>query len=341
MILACKKLAIVNFICSLFYLVGLANAQSLKATPTPQAKKIVSDKLMLLELEMAESSYALNADLKNKTRLLTIYERIVYTRCMYEMHRTLIYTGLSTDPVCREYIDKIFQLDAGNVVGYCAKEGIDSEKCRHASLNQATATYNIKDEEKKGTASVDDIVALKKDAPKIRDESINLLNRIRTLENSKQKKNNFQERKTAMQRILQLNCNRTRINISGEDKNTVQATPTALSLVPSDLAEDTSASPTPDKTDPISQLLRENFAKPTPSVVLDKSYRVYEIPIECDEYIKQAFKIDPNFALAHCYKSGFYSNQCVNALRIERRQSSPGITQNAGSTTAQSGIEPF
>lgn len=332
------------FICPILGFSVLVQAQTPAPTPVPTARVVVSDSMLNLELEMAESSYSLNPNLESKSRLLNIYEKVVYSRCMAEMRRTLVFAGATHDQVCIDYIAKIFTLDPGNIVAYCARDGIDSESCRYASNRQSIIVFDPKKEEESGAASLDEVIARRKEGTKVREETLKLLSRVRTLQRAKAQAGTLMQIRTSVERILSLNCSGPadiRVKLTGEEKKEeVVAEPTVSSLVPPDDAATSGDSANKSGDDPISKLLRENFHTPTPAVRLEKSFRQYEISKTCNDYILEALKIDPNLSTAHCYKYGFYSWQCMNALRHERR-TGPSQSGKPGTPQPGAGIVKF
>ena len=308
---------------------------------TPE-RKIVSDQLLLLELEMAESGYTLNASLENKIRLLNIYEKIVFSGCMHNLHQNLTFQGVSGDEVCMEYINKIFEHDAGNVVAFCAANGIDSLNCKTASLNQNKKVFDPQKEEKTGKASVDEVISTRRDGPEIREETLKLIYQLRALRAQKRDRTSIHEEKKIMEQILNLNCRRIRISLAAEVMHTPTPTPPqegSTFFVPIDATPIGQEEESPKKKDAFAELLETGFPTPTPAADLPKSHRVYEIPKNCDEYIKEALQMDPQFATAICYENGFYSWQCINAKRLERRLSQP--TPAAQQPLTGTGIQKF
>lgn len=319
---------------------GRLNAETPEVVirPLPDAKpaeKVVDDDILLLRLEIAENGYTVTRDRASKERLLGIYEKVVFTRCLSRELQNLSGARPETDDICLEYIEKILNFDPGNVVAYCAREGSESASCRAASERQKVRTFNPKEEEQMSVASVDDVIESRVEGPKIKEATRDLRRELSSLNRNTSKTASTDKKRSIMQRILTLNCRNSRIKL--EEKDIPAETPKeqTSSLVPDDSILEKAASaatPTPRGDDPLSNLLNENFATPTPTVTLPESPRIYEISSECQDYIEEFSAADPIFAAPHCFKWGYYSTQCLDARRREGKVSSGASAGSSDST---------
>ncbi len=305
---------------------------SITKTPVEEknnSEKIVNNDYLIFELEMAENGYTINKDILSTTRLLRIYEKVVFQRCLYEAYYTLAHSTKTKDKICLSFIDKIFDIDPGNIVAFCAKDGNDSQTCKTASLKQTISTYDPRRDEKENKASLDEVIAERREGPQIKEKTDELLDKLRLLNipGNKKKNNPAAEKKAILLEILNLNCQRPRIKLEKlYVKEEVRKDTSGSLIAPDSLINDKKQelSEATKTTDPFSQMLNEHFSTPTPVVVLPKSHREYQVSIICNEYIEDALSFDSNFSAALCYRWGFYSWQCINARRNEKLHSRGG-----------------
>jgi hypothetical protein len=309
-----------------YSLIAQPTATSL-ASPTTTSEKIFENDFDNWELEMSENSYALNQSLKNKTRLLKSYEKVLIKRCFKELHATLIYNGPSNDPICNKFIGNTFNLDQFNYLAICARDGIDSTTCKEAAISQKTNIYSPSAEEDLEEASLDDVIKNKRDEPRIEQESNKLktqIERIITADPRKKKASEQMKARSHMTQLLNMNCSRNRISLKENENTAPEPTPTTKSIFSQGDPEifltptpsEASSQTTPSK-DPYSNLFNDSATR-TPIAIESKSARVYEITNYCNAYIEYALKYDKRFAHALCYKHGFYTPLCIEAKRWEK-----------------------
>lgn len=302
-------------------------------TQTPKSQGVVKDDFVNWELAMAENGYKLNNTHKNKVRLLNVYEKVVILRCMPELHIKLSYAGNSKDVVCNEFIAKTLEIDSSNPIALCAQHGIDSSVCKKASNEQNIEIYNPDQEEQKGIASLEEVLVNKKEEPLIRAETDKLESEFNTIARKPIKQRKAEDRPRLVEivnRQLSLNCRRSRVRLKEEKVDIKKSAPDSSYAEPPSVIEDKllmkrltpkagqNSSGDTERHDPFSTLL-ELKKKETPKE--SSSARIYEVTDVCNRYIDKAFKLDPNMALATCYKFGFYSYQCIEAKRKEGKSS--------------------
>jgi hypothetical protein len=311
-------------------------------TPLPSAfeNRIVNNDIMLIELEMAENGYTINKGADSKTRLLSIYEKVLFLRCLSGTFATLTRSAPATDQVCLDYSGRALKLDPGNPVGLCVRDGMDSGMCKAASEAQNLMPYDPQGEEKSEKASLDEVIALKREGTKTREQTATLYNKMKYLDrDGKGLQESLYMKKMYMEQILDLNCTRPKIVLADNgDETTASVATKANSMVAPDTDTDggQKAVNTPDD---FSKLLNEHFSTPVPLVTAPKSPRTYKITIQCQRYIDEALKIDPNMSRAICYKWGYYSWQCLNAKRREGIKNKP--FQSDGFTRPSGNINSF
>lgn len=322
------RLALISALILLSASFSFAQTPAPKALPTsrPVMERVVNDDLVLLELEMADSGYSINKSLESATRLLTVIEKVLTIRCLSEVQASLGQSNPSQDEVCIDFANRAMDIDPGNVVAICVINGIDSSICKAASEGQVLATYDPKAEEKNQTASLEDVVAVKKEGDKVRIQTIQLENKIKYLGVNNKNPLTLSEKKSLMGQILNLNCVRPRIKLLELNKKTIKSSSTRVSrMVAPDNESETGEESNPKSAgtpDAFDQMLKDHFKTPTPTVEIPKSARVYEVTTKCKNYLDEAFKLDPYMAAAFCHKWGFYSWQCINSKRREGLKSS-------------------
>lgn len=122
-----------------------------KVSPSSTAKPAIrtpSDLAKVLDvsgltLEMTESSYKLTPSPKTLSELIAALERFLANKCVSEeIFRSLKYDGNPSDPLCKSRMDRLLALHPQNPVGICLRDGLDSETCRSAAQQQLVAVYD-------------------------------------------------------------------------------------------------------------------------------------------------------------------------------------------------------
>jgi hypothetical protein len=68
--------------------------------------------------------------------LVNALEDYLNTKCMTKLPQTLVYAGNPTDPVCIERLERVLELNPGNPVATCTRDGIAAKSCIDAYQNQ-------------------------------------------------------------------------------------------------------------------------------------------------------------------------------------------------------------
>lgn len=308
------------------------------SSPKPQKEKIINNEVVQWELEMAENGYNLNKNVKNKSRLLKVYEQVVSLRCMTKLHEDLSYIRDPTDKICLEYIEKTLSIDSANPIAICGRDGIDSQTCKDASDGQNLQTYDSKFEERTGIASLDEVIANRREAPALAAETNKLLKDVDKLRStSLRTKKSLDTSKiySNLVKILTLNCKGSRIRLDEKDQD-LKLQRTVATATPQIAASDNQSLitesdrlqvPKPKESsvprDPYLGIFSGTEPKNPPT--LSQSKRIYEISQQCNQYINMTRELSPKMALPICYRYGFYTYTCINAKRKEQRE---GISSN-------------
>jgi hypothetical protein len=125
----------------LILLLSLASPSHAEPTKTPQMSKSVSNLsnaigMNELKIEMSESRLKMSKNPKALNDLVNALEDYLNTTCMTKLPQTLAYTGNPTDPMCIARVERLLELHPGNPVATCTRDGIAAKSCIEAYRNQ-------------------------------------------------------------------------------------------------------------------------------------------------------------------------------------------------------------
>ena len=135
----------------LFYVAAIVSAHSGLADPTPaplaqtQPSKVGLPQALgisELKLQMAESTYKLRPSVKTLSDIISSLEDVINATCLAQLPRTLSFPGKPSDPTCVGYMERLLELHPENPVGLCLRDGIDAPSCKDAYKKQAVAVYD-------------------------------------------------------------------------------------------------------------------------------------------------------------------------------------------------------
>lgn len=137
--------------CGSLYITALVTAQPCLAEPIPtpptqsQPSKVGLPQALginELKLQMAESTYKLRPSIKTLSDLISSLEEVINATCLAQLPRTLSFPGKPSDPTCVGYMERLLELYPENPVGLCLRDGIDAPSCADAYKKQAVAVYD-------------------------------------------------------------------------------------------------------------------------------------------------------------------------------------------------------
>lgn len=317
------------------------------SAPPAETKKqepVIKDDFLIWELELAENSYKINKSIENKTRLLSAYEKVTVARCMPELLTTLAYTPDPQDTICLDFIGKALTIDPANPIALCAREGIDHVVCKAAFKKQKTGRYDTQLEIRQGTASLDDLLKSKKDEDLQRKKLSETEARFyaaRSDHSSKATPESLKKLHEAVNQLLTLTCRDSRIRLTEPSPEELRAREQAAAVAAPGQNPESSmfvnlATPTP--ADPFAEVFRSR--RPEDDIKLPESDRTWEISRKCDETLKRVKDMRPPPAYVPCAAQGFYSPECISALRLEKK-SAPAQQKGRQESKSGSGIESF
>ncbi|MCO6430153.1 MAG: hypothetical protein J5J00_04775 [Deltaproteobacteria bacterium] len=323
-------------------------------TPSPSAtaastggdKLPISD-LLSWELGLAENAFLNMRNVKNKQRLLAVYEKVTAAICMPNLHKVLEHEGSPDYPKCPEFIKKTLELDPANPIAICARDGIKSVLCRATNHHTTFSTFHPESEEQLGIASLDDILENKKNRQQIADESLKLSNELQQLskvEPKRRKAAHIKRMNEIHSSLLKLQCRNWRVILNQTDQDVAREFEEKQGNEDDRFADSASAARAATASAQESVLLRkiaEEFEITEALKQLPESKRIYQVSTECDRHIESALKFNKNHATAICYRYGFYSPQCVEALKAQRDAQGDSFEQSDDPNTPTGGFDKF
>ncbi len=133
---------VLSLLVCMFCGTSIASGQS---QPTPSARKPVDLKKALnlteFKIEMAQTTVRVNPSDKNVSDLIAALEEYLNNTCLASLLKTLKYEGNPTDPQCVDRMQQLLSLNPDNPVGLCVRDGIDAPTCREAYPRQRLVAY--------------------------------------------------------------------------------------------------------------------------------------------------------------------------------------------------------
>jgi len=302
--------------------------------------------MLLWEAQAAESSFELNQSLSNRSRYLSALENLVGPICMPNLFSTLKHDKPSEDSNCQLYLEKLLNLDEANPIGICARDGIDSSTCQTVNDGQIVETYKIRsdlyDDANDDKAELD--LAFKLDQERNKDSAMKSMQSVMQIINSmpatpspEALSKYQQDLRGAMQKLLRQSCKMSRVHFEKGVDRRFATPPTRTSLKAQE-----KASQTKKLLDELQKLSGDD-APPTPSPTpkKDSLVRVRYISEMCSAAIAQVLGRDNHIALTTCFKFGFYSKDCVTALRQEKQFLAALPKPQANGTPDPNAHKPF
>jgi hypothetical protein len=317
--------------------------------------------IALWELELAESGYFINPDIKTFSRLLTAQERLVYKTCFPKLTKTLTPPERATDPECLGRVAETLALDSRNAAAICARDGLFSNSCisRYSAIVQRTLSSQYTSSQTKLDVYLSH-AKNRQDLGKLYSELRRLSQSIATQKTGKatvesviKLDEKISEYRKVADKLLGYECSVEEFHVGRERSVTPVTSSTSLGM---------NQSAQSDKQ-PLSireQLEQKRIAlgidkdkkenetstRPEQPIPSDQIVRVRSITKDCKELVRQIFEVIPNYAPAHCELSGLYSPQCIRGLQLLRRKEIMKKKMKAGgdtetTTTNSKGFETF
>jgi hypothetical protein len=323
-----------------------------------------------LAISMAESSLKLNPSLRLVAELSNALEAYLTKNCFGDLLQTLRYEGPPTNPDCIARMERLFEVYPDNPVAVCLRDGIEAKSCADAYRNQRTEAF------RDSYASITEIPdpALKvgltaADNTKLRalEETLRNVNADYQKATTDEQKAKYMTDATALyDQILSVACKISALKLEdpkngrgedGEEKQeeqedySIREAREKLLKIPPGMRPDYQRKMLAEAE---AELERAANDKSAQQVILKKievinnpddrkaitaqgKLRVRIVLPVCDEYSKQSARIIPQFPSPTCHREGWYSPQCIGALRqwhTYKRQVQEAAAKRAGKAAA-------
>jgi hypothetical protein len=227
---------------------------------------------------------------------------------------------VSQEQRCTALLDKIAALDPENPALLCARNGIDSALCKKASRQVQVSSYSL-DTPYQGNSNLEAKIRQARNKPLV--DSLRAQINAITFKRSTEK-NIARERtlKTLYGKLLALTCVAYRVRLEPAPESQLteaqeKARPKNSLLTDDELAfieSRSGAAPQPTTTLPQEQPEQYDQA------VERYFFRTRLLPSPCEQYVEEALQEVPGYAPAICHKYGYYTPQCIEAKRAEKRK---------------------
>jgi hypothetical protein len=292
-----------------------------------------------LKIAMAESSLRVNPSLRTVADLSAALERYLTSHCMGNLLQSLAYEGPPSDPECQARMERLLEIYPQNPVALCVRDGIAAPSCTDAYRNQKMVAFS-------GSSSYEDIPdpALKvglsaedtKKLAALRQTLSDVNQRYQAANSDTDKQKALDDATNLYDQLLSLTCKTVALRLDQpldqqeerEDSSITEVRERLLKIPPGIR---------PDYQRQLTQKTEEELARAandpaTKKILLQKlaviqnpdtrqrltaagKLRVRVALPQCVEYIEQAQAILPNFPSPTCHREGWYSPQCVLALK--------------------------
>lgn len=314
------------------------------ATPAPSQSSIkgldVSNALGLPEIkvEMAESRLKLNPSPQALNDLVIALEELLNSKCMTKLPQNLTYPGNPSDPICIARMQRILEINPGNPVGLCVRDGITAQSCVDAYQNQQLSIFYLSSSNegfdpalKVGLSAADTarITGFEKSLAEI-DQ------RYQMATTDADKKKCLDDATLVYEQALSVACRITSVKLTpktstetSQESLEITRTRERLLQVPPairgdyqrELTEKTikemeSPTVTTQRRSELEALLRVIDAPDAPiPQKATETVRTRIVLAKCSEFMENAKKATPDLPNPVCYREGWYSPQCVQALK--------------------------
>jgi hypothetical protein len=313
---------------------GLCFLPALVAAQPPHAQQTTLEGTMEIlrnRYFIARAQYELESSAANATTLRSRLEQLVGALCMPAVHAAGPHAPELNSEECNTVSAELLELQPGNAVALCARDGYGAASCISAyeaqlidsryqprgtkRMNRILADFEVQltnlSEAFKATPSSETLSALHAHfAPHLQEYCQAIAIEYETNAGSASESG---ARRRARQ---SKNANATSASISTE-RDDEKLRDLMTSYITEKLPEQQQQQQPQDEQE-------LNLA---PSQYSD-FVRVRKIPQSCNTLIEQLLAVHPDSSLAWCYRSGWYAPTCISLLQKEKRYSNstqPGI----------------
>ena len=314
------------------------------ATPVPSQGSMkgvdFSNALGLPEIkvEMAESRLKLSPSPQALNDVIIALEELLNSKCMTKLPQTLTYPGNPSDPVCIARMQRILELNPGNPVGLCVRDGITAQSCVDAYQNQQVSVFYP-------SSSIEGLdPALKvglsaADTARITgfETSLAEINqRYQSAVADADKKKCLDDATLVYEQALSVACRVTSVKLtpknstepSKEDLEITQTRERLLQVPPAirgdyqreltqKVMKELESTTVSTERRAVLQMLLQVIDAPDAPVPQQatETIRTRIVLANCNEFMELAKKATPDLPNPICYREGWYSPQCIQALK--------------------------
>lgn len=307
-----------------------------KSQAAPDPSNVIG--LNELKIEMSESRLKMSKNPKVLNDLVNALEDYLNTKCMTKLLQTLAYTGNPTDPTCIARMERLLELNPGNPVATCTRDGIDAKSCIDAYQNQkiypvaqGSTNENIDPALRVGLsdATLDKI-------GKVEETLLGVNRKYQEASTPEEKKALINDAATLYDQAISMACRPSSVALIPRASDEQVAEPTELTQVrerlmqiPAGIRKDyqreMEEKAMMEMNNPTASETRKKELKELIKVIQDPTAvssiqsqnmaRTRFLLEKCANLIEMAISIVPNLPAAVCYREGWYTPQCVVALK--------------------------
>jgi len=294
-----------------------------------------------LKIQMAEGSLKLNPSERNLTSLISSLEESLNTSCLKSLPVTLKYEGPPTNPNCIARMERLLEINPDNPAAICLRDGIAAPSCLAAYRDQKLVEFYDSSsllEDLPDPSLKVGLSAVETQRLKVLSEMLENINRqFQNAESSEDKNKSMDDAVGVYDQLLSLSCRIVALRLRPltendtaiyEPSRIVEARKQLLQIpknmrgdyqtqmlrkVEEELALYTgNAKGKQELLDLMAVINQPDNSKPLTAIRLERSRVVLS---SCYRFIEQATKFIPLFPAPKCHAEGWYSPQCINALK--------------------------
>jgi hypothetical protein len=307
-----------------------------KSQATPDLSNAIG--LNELKIEMSESRLKMSKNPKVLNDLVKALEDYLNTKCMTQLLQTLIYTGNPTDPTCIARMDRLLELNPGNPVATCTRDGIAAKSCIDAYQNQkiypvaqGSTNENIDSSLRVGLSD-----ATLAKIGKVEETLLGVNRKYQDASTPEEKKALINDAATLYDQAMSMACRPSSIALIPRASDEHLRKPTErtqarerLMQIPAAIRKDyqreMEEKAMKEMGDPATSETRKKELQELIKIIQDPTAgssiqsqnmdRTRFILAKCANLIDMAISIVPNLPAAVCYREGWHTPQCVVALK--------------------------
>ncbi len=259
-----------------------------------------------IEEQIALSDYDNKKDLKSRSILVQVYEKMAFTLCFPALKAIVNKHEFTPDSHCEDLLQKIEKLHANNNVLICARKGLESVECAQAFSQQMVKKASPQDlEAYKAIYSKFDPIS--EGAGKLRYQSFQK-NLIQAHENflSARTTSNLKILEAASYPVLSMLCRNQMLDLSKTElkKDTDKNSESLSGLADSIKNFEDSVFKGPDQTPSIA-----------PENPQSDFYKARLLSAACNDTVIDLLNTDQRLPSPICFRDSFIAPSCISALR--------------------------